>query len=46
MTKMPRGAKLIKNSITVAPGFYIDNVYVLAGVPKIMQAMFIELIKN
>ena len=46
MTKMPRGAKLIKNSITVAPGFYIDNVYVLAGVPKIMQAMFIDLIKN
>jgi len=40
MATMPRGAKLIDNIISVAPGFVIGNVYVLAGVPRIMQAMF------
>ena len=46
MTKMPKGAKLIKNPLTVAPGFYIKNVYVLPGVPKIMQTMFPSIINN
>jgi molybdopterin-biosynthesis enzyme MoeA-like protein len=37
---MPRGATLIDNAISIAPGFTIGNVHVLAGVPRIMQAMF------
>ncbi|WP_237216353.1 competence/damage-inducible protein A [Falsiroseomonas oryziterrae] len=40
MATMPRGATLIDNAISVAPGFTIGNVHVLAGVPRIMQAMF------
>jgi molybdenum cofactor synthesis domain-containing protein len=40
MATMPRGAKLIDNPISVAPGFSIGNVHVMAGVPRIMQAMF------
>src|SRR5215831_5136465 len=39
MARTPKGATLIKNPISVAPGFQIGNVFVLAGVPKIMQAM-------
>ena len=35
----PEGAGLIPNPISAAPGFIIDNVHVMAGVPKIMQAM-------
>lgn len=40
MARMPVGAKLIDNPVSAAPGFVIENVYVMAGVPKIMQAMF------
>jgi molybdenum cofactor synthesis domain-containing protein len=40
MATMPRGAELIRNAVSVAPGFRVENVYVLAGVPKVMQAMF------
>ena len=39
MADMPEGAELIDNPVSVAPGFRIENVYVLPGVPKIMQAM-------
>ncbi len=39
MADMPEGVELIDNPVSVAPGFRIENVYVLAGVPKIMQAM-------
>jgi len=39
MARVPRGASLIKNAVSAAPGFQIENVFVLAGVPKIMQAM-------
>jgi molybdopterin-biosynthesis enzyme MoeA-like protein len=39
MARIPKGASLIKNPVSVAPGFQIENVFVLAGVPKIMQAM-------
>jgi molybdenum cofactor synthesis domain-containing protein len=39
MARMPRGATLVRNSISAAPGFQIGNVFVLAGVPKIMAAM-------
>jgi molybdenum cofactor synthesis domain-containing protein len=40
MATMPRGAQLIENPVSVAPGFRIANVYVLAGVPQVMRAMF------
>jgi len=43
MATMPRGATLIKNAISIAPGFTIGNVHVMAGVPRIMQAMFATL---
>ena len=43
MARMPKGAILIRNSISVAPGFQIGNVFVLAGVPKIMEAMLEDL---
>lgn len=40
MADMPVGARLIPNPVSAAPGFIIENVYVMAGVPRIMQAMF------
>ena len=46
MAKMPIGSDLILNPMTAAPGFKIKNVYVLPGVPEIMQVMFLELIKK
>ena len=40
MGTMPRGAKLIDNAMSVEPGFQMENVYVMAGVPRVMQSMF------
>ena len=40
MAIMPRGVRLIENAISVAPGFSLENVHVMAGVPRIMQSMF------
>src|SRR5690606_5059304 len=39
MARMPRGAAPIVNPVSVAPGFRIGNVHVMAGVPAIFQAM-------
>ncbi len=39
MARIPAGAELIANSVSKAPGFQIGNVFVMAGVPTIMQAM-------
>lgn len=39
MARMPRGAEHIDNPVSVAPGFRINNVHVMAGVPQIFQAM-------
>jgi molybdenum cofactor synthesis domain-containing protein len=39
MARMPRGAEHIANPVSVAPGFRIGNVHVMAGVPAIFQAM-------
>lgn len=39
MARIPEGATLIANSVSAAPGFRVQNVHVMAGVPKIMQAM-------
>jgi len=40
MAQVPEGAELVLNAVSLAPGFRIGNVYVLAGVPQVMQAMF------
>jgi molybdenum cofactor synthesis domain-containing protein len=39
MARIPDGAELIQSATIMAPGFKIDNVIVMAGVPSIMQAM-------
>ena len=39
MARLPEGADLIDNPVSRAPGFQLGNVFVMAGVPKIMQAM-------
>lgn len=39
MTRVPEGAELVDNPVSIAPGIRIDNVFIMAGVPKIMQAM-------
>jgi molybdenum cofactor synthesis domain-containing protein len=43
MAQVPEGASLLLNPISRAPGFRIENVFVLPGVPQIMQAIFNEL---
>lgn len=40
MAEIPVGGTLIDNPVSTAPGFRIGNVHVMAGVPRIMQAMF------
>jgi len=39
MTRVPAGAELVHNKVSAAPGFWIGNVIVMAGVPHIMQVM-------
>ncbi len=39
MARMPEGADLIENPLSRAPGFRVENVFVMAGVPKIMEVM-------
>ena len=39
MTKIPKGAELVENPVSKAPGFKMENVFVMAGIPKIMQGM-------
>ena len=39
MARIPEGASLIRNDVSKAPGFMLDNVVVMAGVPAIMQNM-------
>ncbi len=39
MARMPAGSDLIANPLTKAPGFRVGNVFVMAGVPKIMEMM-------
>ena len=46
MADMPEGVSLIDNPVSVAPGFRLENVYVLPGVPKILQAMVDGLVPN
>lgn len=44
MAMVPRGAKLIPNPVSAAPGFIVGNVHVMAGVPRIMQGMFMHVL--
>ncbi|GJE28640.1 competence/damage-inducible protein A [Methylobacterium organophilum] len=44
MARIPFGADLIANPISKAPGFRIGNVFVMAGVPQIMNAMLDEIV--
>ncbi len=39
MARTPEGAELIDNPVSGAPGVKVDNVFVMAGVPRIFQAM-------
>jgi molybdenum cofactor synthesis domain-containing protein len=39
MAMTPEGAELILNPISSAPGFQVENVFVLAGIPRVMEAM-------
>ncbi len=39
MARIPKGASLIKNPVSMAPGFQTENVFTMAGVPQIMKAM-------
>jgi molybdopterin-biosynthesis enzyme MoeA-like protein len=39
MASVPQGATLIDNALSAAPGFQLENVYVLAGIPSVFQAM-------
>ena len=39
MARIPDGAVLIENPVSTAPGFTIENVHVMAGVPSVFQAM-------
>ena len=44
MARIPEGATLIKNKVSGAPGFIIKNVFVMAGVPQVFEAMVQEII--
>ena len=46
MARIPQGATLIANPVSAAPGFQIRNVFVMAGVPSIMQAMMDDVVKR
>ena len=46
MARIPEGAELVDNPISKAPGFRIGNVFVLAGVPSVMQAMLDSAVKS
>jgi len=45
MCYLPAGATPIENAVSIAPGFQIGNVFVLAGVPSIMRAM-VDTLRN
>lgn len=46
MADVPEGADLIANPISIAPGYRMENVFVLAGIPAIMQVMFDHVIPH
>jgi molybdenum cofactor synthesis domain-containing protein len=46
MARIPDTASLIKNSASIAPGFQVSNVFVMAGVPMVMRAMMEEVVRR
>ena len=44
MARIPDGASLIENPISAAPGFTLENVHVMAGVPAIFEAMLAHIL--
>jgi molybdenum cofactor synthesis domain-containing protein len=42
MARIPHGAELIHNAISRAPGYMLQNVIVMAGIPQVMQVMLDE----
>jgi molybdenum cofactor synthesis domain-containing protein len=42
MARIPRGARLVANKVSGAPGFWTGNVITMAGIPAVMQAMLDE----
>ncbi|MEH6721393.1 MAG: competence/damage-inducible protein A [Aurantimonas endophytica] len=46
MARTPEGASLIDNPVSVAPGFRVDNVFVMAGVPNVFQAMLGNVVES
>jgi len=40
MAELPENARLITNPVTMAPGFQVENVFVLPGIPELVEAMF------
>ena len=42
MTRIPKGADLVHNKVSGAPGFWLGNVIVMAGIPNVMQSMLDE----
>lgn len=43
MAMIPKGANLIKNPVSAAPGFQMENVFVMAGIPVVMQSMLLDI---
>ena len=39
MARVPDGAELIENSASGAPGIRVDNIFILAGIPKVAAMM-------
>ena len=44
MARIPDGATLIENPVSVAPGFTVENVHVMAGVPAVFEAMVASIV--
>jgi len=44
MARIPQGATLIENPVSTAPGFSLENVHVMAGVPAVFEAMLASLL--
>jgi molybdenum cofactor synthesis domain-containing protein len=44
MARIPRGAALVANKVSGAPGFWMGNVITMAGIPSVMQAMLDEVL--
>ena len=46
MARIPADAILIENPVSVAPGFTLENVHVMAGVPSVFTAMVASVLPN